>query len=74
MVEWITNNWPIFLAVTGWIVTLATDHQKVLKHESDIKCLWASNKEVEIKLAEINTNLAQLNVKIQLLLDGKVRG
>lgn len=73
MKEWIINNWPIFIAVLGWIVTLATDHQKLMEHEKSISELRAQNKQLDIQLAQINLNLTELNVKMEMLIKGKVK-
>lgn len=71
MLEYLKNNWSIFIAVIGWIVTLITDHQKIKQHETDIKNLWSNNKQIDVQLSQINLNLSELNVKVGMLLQNK---
>lgn len=67
--EWL----PVIVAVGGWIYTLFTDHNKIKQHDTDIKNLWSTTRAVDTQLASINMHLTELNVKVEMLLNNKVK-
>lgn len=70
-------DWGIILTIgvtiVGWAVTLGICKNKIDNNERDIQEIKNRQVQTDAILQSINTSLASLNAKVDLLINGKIK-
>lgn len=61
------------ISIGGWCVMVGTYTQKIKQHDKDIEDIKNRQDTTEKLLKSIDNNLASLNTKVDLLLNGKIK-
>lgn len=61
------------ITIAGWCVMVGVYTQKIKQHDKDIAEIKSRQDTTEHLLKSIDNNLASLNTKVDLLLNGKIK-
>ena len=73
MVEWLSQGFSILCTIACWVFMVGVYVTKIKQHDKELEEIKNKQDCIDKLLISINKTLAELNTKVQLLIDDKIK-